>query len=126
MYLRYMGFAVCFGLGIVCFIIALTSLPFIVLGPAKFASTYTLGSLLLISSLALLRGPRSFLRNLLLKDRLPFTLIYLTSVGLTIYFSLILGSYFLSFVLILFQIGAGIWYIFSYFPGESFSYRPFS
>lgn len=53
----------------------------VLLVPAKFAMTFTLGSGLFQTAFAMLRGPAKHLRGLFAKDRLGGTLVYLFSCG---------------------------------------------
>lgn len=79
--------------------------------PGKFAATFTckfllgyhcldqillimnthiliVGSILILVSVAMLRGPMQHLRHMMSVERLPFTLTYLGTMALTLYFSL--------------------------------------
>ncbi|KAL1927881.1 hypothetical protein VTP01DRAFT_3286 [Rhizomucor pusillus] len=115
---RIMAFALCLGLGIACFFLAfLLFLPMIAVFPGKFAATFTLGSILILVSVALLRGPMQHLRHMMSVERLPFTLTYLGTMALTLYCSLGVRSYILSIISAILQIVALVWYFGSYIPG---------
>lgn len=88
---RYGAFMVSIALGTFCLFIAFFSLPMIVLFPSKFASSFSMGSLLIFTSTAFLRGPRTYLKQLISKERLSFTLVYVGSLIGTLYFSLVVS-----------------------------------
>ena len=54
---------------------------------------WTLGSLLFLSSWAVMLGPLTYLRHLTSGPRLPFTAAYFGSIGLTLYFTLGVSSF---------------------------------
>ncbi len=69
------GAAIMMGLSVFVF------LPMVVLFPAKFALSFTVGSLLFMGAFMILRGPRTVVRQLLAPDRVVFTSAYLGSIG---------------------------------------------
>ena len=81
---RLAGGVLCAGLAAMCFVLAFMSLITAVVNPARVATPYSLGSLFLIASMALFRGPRLFIRSALARDRLLFTLAYLLSIVVTL------------------------------------------
>ncbi|CAG8728412.1 10686_t:CDS:2, partial [Dentiscutata erythropus] len=85
---RLVGFGILFASGALCFIIAFISLPLLAIKPRKFAVTYTMGSLLILSSFALLYGPFAHLRHMISRERLPFTIAYIGSMATTLYFAI--------------------------------------
>lgn len=61
--------------GIVMLLLAFTLfLPVVMLAPSKFAITFTLGSLLIMSAFVSLKGWRGQLQHMLTRERLPFTI----------------------------------------------------
>ncbi|TFY61872.1 hypothetical protein EVG20_g6894, partial [Dentipellis fragilis] len=72
----------------VCFAVAFFTLPLLALRPAKFALSFSLGSLLVMFGFSVLIGPINHIKHLVSKERLPFSIAYLASLGLTLYFSL--------------------------------------
>ncbi|KAI8815608.1 Got1/Sft2-like family-domain-containing protein [Fimicolochytrium jonesii] len=115
---RLVGCVVCLGLAVFCFFIAFfLGLPVLPLSPHKFASLFTLGSILAVSALALLQGPRSFFSHIITKERLPFTAVYFVSMALTLYFSIGRHSYVLTIISSVAQLIALLWYFGSYLPG---------
>ncbi|CAO3592612.1 unnamed protein product [Absidia cylindrospora] len=115
---RVIAFALCLGLGILCFFLAFSLFLFLIpISPGKFAATFTLGSILLLVSVAMLRGPMAHIKHMISKERLPFTISYVGSMALTLYASLGARDYILTIIFAIIQILALAWYIGSYIPG---------
>ncbi|KAI8987223.1 Got1/Sft2-like family-domain-containing protein [Pilobolus umbonatus] len=83
----------------------------------KFAAIFTLGSILVMTSLALLRGPIALIQHMFSWDRLYFSVSYIGSMVLTLYSSLIAHNLILTFIFAIAQIIALICYLVSYIPG---------
>jgi hypothetical protein len=98
-------------------------LPMIILAPAKFALTFTLGCLSILAALASLRGWQAQLSAALQRERLPFTAGYAASVLATLYAALIAKSYLLSLACSAAQAVALAYYVAAYFPGGVDSVR---
>ncbi|KAF8422036.1 Got1/Sft2-like family-domain-containing protein [Tirmania nivea] len=113
---RILGFAVCNLGALACFVICFMLFPVLSLKPRKFAVLWTFGSILFLSSWAILQGPRTYGAHLLSGPRLPFTAAYFGSIILTLYFSLGLQSTVLTLLAAIGQLGALLWYLVSYFP----------
>ncbi|KAK6335561.1 protein transport protein sft2 [Orbilia brochopaga] len=113
---RLLGFGICNLGAAVCFLICFILLPSILVTFRKFAILWTVGSLLFLSSWALLYGPVTYARHLLSAERLPFTGIYFGSITLTLYFGVGLQSYLLTIPAAAVQMCALLWYLVSYFP----------
>ncbi|KAI8378687.1 Got1/Sft2-like family-domain-containing protein [Choanephora cucurbitarum] len=111
---RVMAFALCLALGIGCFALSFFFLP---LFPGKFAATFTLGSILILVSVALLRGPWSHLKHMMSRERLPFTVSYVGSMALTLYAAIGIRAVILTVLFAVIQIIALLWYVGSYIPG---------
>ncbi|KAJ7147336.1 ER-to-golgi vesicle protein transport Sft2 [Mycena filopes] len=122
---RLLGFGGCLIGAAVCFFVAFLTLPFIVLpGRArKFALSFTLGSMLVMFGFSVLIGPINHVKHLVTAERLPFTLVYFSSLGLTLYFAMGLHSSVLSLIASVVQILALISYVLAYFPGGSATLR---
>ncbi|KXN92703.1 Protein transport protein SFT2 [Leucoagaricus sp. SymC.cos] len=107
----------------VCFFVAFLTLPMLPIKPAKFALAFSLGSLLVMFGFSVLVGPINHIKHLVSKERLPFSLVYLSSLGLTIYFAVGVHSYFGSLVCGGVQVVALIAYVLAYFPGGTQTLR---
>ncbi|KAF7320901.1 Protein transport protein SFT2 [Mycena chlorophos] len=122
---RLLGFGGCLVGAAVCFFVAFLTLPFLFLPgrPRKFALSFSLGSMLVMFGFSLLIGPVNHAKHLITTERLPFTLVYFSSLGLTIYFAVGLQSYLGSLVCSVIQILALVSYVLAYFPGGTATLR---
>ncbi|KAG5735585.1 Protein transport protein sft2 [Termitomyces sp. T112] len=120
---RLLGFGGCLVGAAVCFIVSFMTLPLIVLRPSKFALSFSLGSLLVMFGFSVLIGPINHLKHLLSPERLPFSAIYFSSLGLTLYFSLGAHSYLGSLICGAVQVVALVAYVVAYFPGGTSTLR---
>ncbi|KAF9209018.1 protein transport protein sft2 [Haplosporangium sp. Z 27] len=121
---RMAGFAICVAGGLACFMIAFfVGLPLLLLKPSKFATSFTLGSILLMASFALLRGPMTHLKALISKERLPFTGAYIGSMVFVLYSSLVANSYILTIIGTVIEVLALVYYFTSYSPFSTGSIR---
>ncbi|KAI0791398.1 ER-to-golgi vesicle protein transport Sft2 [Abortiporus biennis] len=114
---RLLGFGGCLIGAAVCFFVAFLTLPLLALRPAKFALAFSLGSLLVMFGFSVLIGPINHLKHLVSKERLPFSLTYIGSLALTLYFSLGAHSYIGSLLSAIVQVVALVSYVLAYFPG---------
>jgi len=114
---RILGFIICLLMGTFCFSLSTLYIPFLLLKARKFALLYSLGSLFVISSFALLWGPVNHAKHLFSVSRLPFTLTYFTTMFGTLYFAMWVKSTIFTVVFAVAQILALVWYVVSYIPG---------
>ncbi|KAI6101740.1 ER-to-golgi vesicle protein transport Sft2 [Pisolithus croceorrhizus] len=120
---RLLGFGACLIGAIVCFFFAFMGLPWLPVRPAKFALAFSTGSLLVMVGFSILIGPINHIKHLLSQERLPFSVVYFSSLGLTLYFSLGAHSYLGSLVAGIVQVVALIAYVLAYFPGGAQTLR---
>ncbi|KAJ7079560.1 Got1/Sft2-like family-domain-containing protein [Mycena belliarum] len=120
---RLLGFGGCLIGAAVCFFVAFLTLPFLALRPRKFALSFSLGSMLVMFGFSVLIGPINHVKHLVTAERLPFTVVYFSSLGLTLYFAMGPHSYLGSLVCSVVQILALISYVLAYFPGGSATLR---
>ncbi|KAI3456776.1 hypothetical protein Pfo_013439 [Paulownia fortunei] len=116
--LMYFGLLLASGVFFV-FIAFTLFLPVIVLVPQKFAICFTVGCAFIIGSFFALRGPKNQFNHMSSKERLPFTLGFISSMMGTIYVSMVLHNYVLSVFFSVLQVMALAYYAISYFPGGS-------
>jgi len=114
---RILGFMTSLLLGAVCFGLALSFLPMLVINPRKFSLLFSLGSVFTISSFSFLYGPYNHLVHLFSKERLPFTLVYFSTLTATLYFAMGLQSALLTPIAAVLQVLALTWFVVSYIPG---------
>ncbi|KAF9238367.1 ER-to-golgi vesicle protein transport Sft2 [Melanogaster broomeanus] len=120
---RLLGFGACLIGAFVCFLLAFLGLPWLPLRPAKFALAFSLGSLLVMVGFSILMGPINHFNHLISKERLPFSAVYFTSLGLTLYFSLGVQSYLGSLLAGTVQVISLVAYVLAYFPGGTQTLR---
>ncbi|KAG0681280.1 hypothetical protein C6P40_003175 [Pichia californica] len=113
---RYVGFALLLLGSVACFALGFFLFPVLTLKPRKFVMLWTLGSLLFFLSFGVLQGPVSYCKHLASKERLPFTIIFVTSQILTIYCAIVLKSTLFSLIMGIVEIMSILWYTASYFP----------
>lgn len=92
-------------------------LPIVIIAPAKFAFSFSIGSVLILGAFASLRGWQQQFQHMFSKDRLPFSAGYIGSIAATLYTALIMHSYVFSLVCCALQVVALLYYVLSYFPG---------
>ncbi|KAH6911932.1 Got1/Sft2-like family-domain-containing protein [Coprinopsis sp. MPI-PUGE-AT-0042] len=120
---RLLGFGGCLIGAAVCFFVSFMTLPFLVIRPAKFALSFSLGSLLVMFGFSVLIGPVNHFKHLISKERLPFTVVYFGSLAGTLYFSLGAHSYFGSLIAGAVQVVSLVAYVLAYFPGGTQTLR---
>ncbi|KAI5788228.1 Got1/Sft2-like family-domain-containing protein [Pyronema domesticum] len=120
---RMLAFTICNLGAAACFVICFFLFPVLSLRPRKFAVLWTVGSLLFLSSWAILQGPMNYTKHLLSTPRLPFTAAYFGSIVVTLVCSLKLHSTILTLLAAVCQIVALVWYLVSYFPMGSTGLR---
>lgn len=109
---RLIGFAACFGLGLLLTFLS----PMFLFRPTKFAVIYTLGNLLSIGGSMFLMGPWKQIKTMFDGKRAISTVIYLAAIMLTLVSAWTLQSVVLCMVLIVVQFAAFLWYCLSYVP----------
>ncbi|KAK3130797.1 hypothetical protein QOZ80_6BG0498180 [Eleusine coracana subsp. coracana] len=116
--LMYFGLFLASGIFLV-FIAFTIFLPVMVIMPQKFAICFTVGCAFIIGSFFALKGPKNQFYHMISKERLPFTMGFVSSMVATIYVSMVLHSYLLSVFFSVLQVLALAYYAISYFPGGS-------
>lgn len=97
-------------------------LPMLAVRPQKFALSFTFGSILFMSSFAILKGPMAHLQSLFVRERLLFTTIYFMSIFMTLYLTFSFGGisgYAFVMGASACQLMALLWYLISFLPGGS-------
>lgn len=113
---RYMGFILLLLGSVGCFALGFFLFPVLTLKPRKFVMLWTLGSLFFFLSFGVLKGPVSYMKHLASKERLPFTVVFVSSQVLTIYCAVVLKNTILSLIMGIVEILSILWYTASYFP----------
>lgn len=121
---RIKGFVVLIVVSLIFFFLAFfVGLPMVVLAPTKFALSFTLGSICFMLSFAVLEGPWEHLKRVCTYERLPFTTVYVGSIGLTLYCAVSWRNYLATVVFSVVQITALLWYGATYIPGGTTGMR---
>jgi len=113
---RLMIFGACNLAALICFIICFSLFFVLAAVPRKFAILWSMGSVLFLTSWAVLLGPITYAKHLISTPRLPFTATYFGSIALTLYFAIGLHSTILTLFSSLIQLASLVWYLISYFP----------
>ncbi|XP_066137737.1 uncharacterized protein [Euwallacea fornicatus] len=114
---RMILFAICIGMGILCFSISLMYLPVLLFKARKFALLFTLGSLFFVLSFFFLWGPIAYLKHMVSKERILLTLTYGGTLFATLYCALHLQSTPLTVLFAVGQIVSLLWTVISNIPG---------
>lgn len=116
---QWFNFGVLLLLGCLLMSFSLASFPLLFLAPQKFATMFTLGSLLILSSFGALKGWSNFVSHLTSKERMPFSAAYFGSMLATCWASLWYRSSILTIVFSVVQVTQLLWFFVSYIPGGS-------
>ncbi len=101
-------------------------IPVLALNPRKFALSFTCGSITFMGSFSILKGPVEHLRSMFTMERMPFTIIYLGSMGWTLYLTCSKGGlkgYAYVMIASVVQLVALAWYLVSFLPGGTMGLR---
>mmetsp|Transcript_25780 Transcript_25780/g.50788 ORF Transcript_25780/g.50788 Transcript_25780/m.50788 type:complete len:176 (-) Transcript_25780:241-768(-) len=113
---RIMGFIFCFALGCCASVLATMNVPLIMIAPKKFALPYTFGNLLSFASTSFLVGPMRQVRTMFDPVRKVASILYLLSIGGTLFFAMYWQWYLGTMVAVSVQFLSFVWYCASYVP----------
>lgn len=116
---RYTAFAICIGVAVFLFFLAMFHLPFVVIRPGKFVVPYCMGSMFILVSFGFLHGFVSYSKHLLSPKRVAYSAWFTFATIGTLYAALSLKSYILTVVMALIQMAGMLTFIVSYVPGGS-------
>lgn len=106
-----------FFLGIFLISMSFSFLPILMVAPQKFALLFAFGSMTLLGSFAILKGPQAFVSSLIQREKLPFSISYVVGLVGTLAATLVLRSYVLTAVFGLTQAVALLYFLASFVPG---------
>ncbi|XP_073272890.1 uncharacterized protein [Primulina huaijiensis] len=109
---RLYGFAICLAAGITCTILSML----VFFKPIKFGITFSFGNLLALGSTAFLIGPKRQVTMMLDPVRIYATAIYIASIIIALFCAVYVRNKMLTFLGIVLEFGALIWYSLSYIP----------
>ena len=114
----YLKFGIIFFTGIVIIIISFLFLPLIIITPKKFTLLFALGTFVTILSFIFYFGTNKFFDVLFNKDRIWFTVIYLTGFFGCLFFPTFFGkNYFLILVFSGLEMVSTLFFILTFLPG---------
>merc|ERR1719174_3043183 len=97
--------------------LSFTFIPVLVISPQKFALLFAFGSIVIMGSLAFLKGPKALATQLIQRDKLPFSGAYVVGLVGTLVATIVLRSFILTAVFGLLQAVALLYFVASYVPG---------
>ena len=123
----YLKFGIVFVTGMIIIMISLFFLPLILISPKKFALLFALGTFVSILSFIFYYGTLQFFELLFNKDRIWFTVAYLTGFFGCLFFPTFFGkNYFIILVFSGLEMISTLFFILTFLPGGYSSIRMFS
>ena len=123
----YLKFGIVFVTGMVIIMISLFFLPLILISPKKFALLFALGTFVSILSFIFYYGTLQFFELLFNKDRIWFTVVYLTGfLGCLMFPTFFGNNYFIILVFSGLEMISTLFFILTFLPGGYSSIRMFS
>jgi len=106
-----------FFVGAMLITLSFSFLPVLVIAPQKFALLFAIGSLIIMGSLAFLKGPKALASQLMQREKLPFSSAYIVGLVGTLVATIIMRSFILTAVFGIIQAVALLYFLASYVPG---------
>ena len=114
---RLIGFAICFGLGMLFQFMAMGSIVGVLIGRTnKFAFMYTVGNVVSVFATFFLVGPVRQFKNMIDVQRRNASLAFCGAIVMTLLALYVFHSKLLTVVFVVVQFAAYVWYILSYVP----------
>jgi ElaB/YqjD/DUF883 family membrane-anchored ribosome-binding protein len=110
-------FIAIFFVGIMLITLSFTFLPVLVISPQKFALLFAFGSIVVMGSLAFLKGPKALMSQLIQREKLPFSGTYVVGLVGTLVATIVLRSFVLTAIFGIMQAVALMYFLASYVPG---------
>jgi hypothetical protein len=115
---NYPYFAVTFLIGCFFIVMSVFFLPSIVISPYKVANLFNVGSILILSSFAVIYGWFDYCINqFLCGPRGAIAFCYLTMLGVCTYFSIFRRDFLLTIACLVIELVFLVYYVAAYFPG---------
>ena len=123
----YLKFGIVFFTGIVIIMISLFFLPLILISPKKFALLFALGTFVSLLSFIFYYGTLQFFELLFNKDRVWFTMVYLTGFFGCLFFPTFFGkNYFIILAFSGLEMISTLFFILTFLPGGYSSIKMFT
>jgi hypothetical protein len=113
----YKNFIIILAVGLALIFLSLMFIPIAWLKPEKFVSLFALGCLVTLISFIFIYGTVEYFRMLFSKERFLFTLLFLSSIFVGLYFAFTGTNYFISVICSVIQIITLIVFTLSFIPG---------
>lgn len=110
-------FAGVFFAGVFLISMSLSFLPMLPIAPQKFSLLFAFGSMTMLSSFAILKGPQEFLKDMTQRDKLPFSGGYAVGLIGTLVATIVMKSFLLTAFFGIMQAIALLYFVASYVPG---------
>ena len=115
----YKLFFIILATGMTLILISLMFLPIAWMSPQKFVSFFSLGAFTTLISFIFIYGTFGYLEMLFSKERIYFTIVFLLSIFLGLYFAFVGSNYILSLICAVVQLITLITFTLSFIPGGS-------
>lgn len=112
--IRFYGFMICGFVSI--FLLIISIMGFVVIGPIIFALLYTVSNILLLLATGFLSGFIRQFRYMLKEKRIFATIVFFMSMIITLIVIFTIKNIFLIILCVILQICAYLWYVISYIP----------
>ena len=123
----YFKFGIVFITGMIIIIMSLCFIPLILIAPKKFSLLFALGTFVTISSFIFYYGTIEFFEMIFNRDRIWFTIVYLTGFFGCMFFSTFLGkNYFVILAFSGLEMVSTFFFILTFLPGGYASIRMFT
>jgi len=113
---RILGLLITAALGLLLFFMSMYLFFTSVVNPGVFAFTFTLANVCFIASSCFIIGPLRQLKMMCDAQRMIATCLYLGSLAFALIAALLLDSWILTFLAVIMEVCAFVWYVFSYIP----------
>lgn len=113
----YKYFILLLTIGVFLTFFSLMFLPLVILSPSKFVSLFSLGSIIILSSFIFLHGTKDFIFMLFSKERYVYSLLYILSLCVGIYFAVINPYFIICLICAVIQLITLIIFSLSFIPG---------
>ncbi len=113
----YKYFLVLLIIGISITFFSLFFLPMVIISPTKFVSLFSLGSIIILTSFIFVYGTKEYILMLFSKERYFYSLIFITSLIVGVYFAIINPYFIICLVCAIIQFVTLIIFTLSFIPG---------
>ena len=109
---------VCFCVGGLFLLMALTCLPMILISPNSFNLFFSIGSFFMVLALAFYTGPLQYLQRMMTGEGRVISMTYLCCLVFSVYFSVFNGAYVYSILVCVLQVASLAWLLVSKVSGS--------